>query len=269
MDETLILGASGMLGSQLFESLGPNVQAMSGYDVRNWDIFESLLIKSNANTIINAIGRIKQRDLNEDVAKLIEINSLFPHRLAEHCRKFDRRLVHFSTDCVFSGRTGNYSETDLPDPVDLYGQSKWLGDVTGPNVFTLRTSFIGLEPNRKASLIEWFLAQTQPISGYTQAIYSGFTTLEMVRIVALVLSAPKELAGLYHVSSSPISKYDLLVSLRDALGSELSISRYADFSCNRSLNGDKFNRAFGYTPPTWSAMIQELAIQIKSRNHEL
>lgn len=269
MLETLILGPNGMLGSQLLQSLGPSAQGISGHDVRDWPAFEDVLKASKAKTIINAIGWVKQRDFNGDPTELIEVNALFPHRLAQHCRKFGRRLIHFSTDCVFSGRTGNYCETDTPDPVDLYGQSKLLGEVSGPNVFNLRTSFIGLEPSRKTSLVEWFLAQTQPILGYSEAIYSGFTTLEMARIVQQIVAVPEELAGLYHVASAPISKYDLLVALRDALGAELSISRYSDFSCNRSLNSDKFNRAFGYTPPSWPAMIQELAIQIKSRDHEL
>jgi len=269
MVETLILGPNGMLGSQLLQSLGPGAQGISGYDVRDWPAFEAVLQKSPAKTIINAIGWVKQRDTMGDPTELIEINTLFPHRLAKHCQHYGRRLIHFSTDCVFSGRTGNYSETDQPDPVDHYGQSKWLGEVAGPNLFTLRTSFIGLEQHRKTSLVEWFLAQTQPIRGYSQAIYSGFTTFEMARIVERIVAAPNELAGLYHVASSPISKHDLLVSLRNALGSELSISPYTDFSCNRSLNGDKFNRTFGYEPASWPAMIQELAIQIKSRDHEL
>jgi dTDP-4-dehydrorhamnose reductase len=268
MAETLILGAGGMLGSQLLKSLGQGVQGISGHDVRDWPAFEAILKESPATTIVNAIGWVKQRDPMGDPTELIEINALFPHRLAKHCQQHGRRLIHFSTDCVFSGHTGNYSETDIPDPIDLYGQSKWLGEMTGPNLFTLRTSFIGLEQQRKTSLVEWFLLQKQPILGYSDAIYSGFTTLEMARIVERIVAAPDELAGLYHVASSPISKYDLLVSLRNALGSELSVSRYPDFSCNRSLNGDKFNRTFGYEPATWPAMIQELAIQIKSRDHE-
>lgn len=269
MVNTLILGAGGMLGSQLLKSLGQHAQGVSGHDIRNWPAFEAVLEKSQATTIINAIGWVKQRDTVGDPTDLIEINALFPHRLAKHCLLHGRRLIHFSTDCVFSGLTGNYSETDRPDPIDLYGQSKWLGEVTGRNIFTLRTSFIGLERQRKTSLIEWFLAQTQPILGYSQAIYSGFTTLEMARIVERIVAAPDESAGLYHVASSPISKHDLLVLLRNALGSELSISPYNDFSCNRSLDGDKFNRTFRYEPASWPAMIQELAIQIKSRDHEL
>ncbi len=269
MKHILILGASGMLGSQLIARLGTCAHGISGHDVRNWDAFEAILTESSATTIINAIGWVKQRDFNGDPTELIEVNALFPHRLAQHCRKFGRRLIHFSTDCVFSGRTGNYCETDTPDPIDLYGQSKLLGEVSGPNVFNLRTSFIGLEPRRKTGLVEWFLAQTQPILGYSDAIYSGFTTLEMARIVEQIVAVPEELAGLYHVASAPISKYDLLLELRDTLGSELSISRYSNFSCNRSLNGEKFNCAFGYTPPSWPAMIQELAVQIKSREHEL
>lgn len=269
MVETLVLGAQGMLGSQLLRSLGDKVQGISGHDVRDWPAFEAILNDSAAKTIINAIGWIKQRGATEDPADLIEINALFPHRLAQHCRRLGRRLIHFSTDCVFSGSTGGYTEDDRPDPVDLYGQSKWLGEVAGTNVFTLRTSFIGLEQHRKTSLVEWFLEQKQPIQGYSQAIYSGFTTLEMARIVDRLIIAPDHYAGLYHVASSPISKYDLLVAIRDRIGLELSISRYSDFSCNRSLNGDKFNRTFGYIPPSWQDMVEELAVQIKSRDHEL
>src|SRR5262249_41426173 len=148
----------------------------------------------------------------------IQINSLFPHQLRDLCEDLGARLIHFSTDCVFSGHTGNYRESDVPDATDVYGRSKLLGEVTEAPGLTLRTSIIGLELSHHASLIEWFLAQRGAIKGFRRAIYTGITTTEMGRLIDRVLQRHSDLHGVWHVASASITKYDLLVKLARALG---------------------------------------------------
>jgi dTDP-4-dehydrorhamnose reductase len=213
-------------------------------------------------TVINAIGVVKQRAEANDAIQSLEINALLPHRLAVLCEAAGARLIHFSTDCVFSGRRGKYRETDVPDAEDLYGRTKYLGEPGGEHCVTLRTSFIGRELTRKTGLLEWFLAQRGTIRGYTKAIFSGFTTLEMTRIIEKVLTTPV-LSGVYHVSSEPISKFDLLVMIRDALGLTTEIEPYDELQCDRSLDSSRFREALAYRPPGWKAMVEELAQDIR------
>lgn len=254
-----------MLGAHLTRYFGPRCETISGIDVTDWPKLEAALAATNAQVIVNAVGLIKQRATGTTIAAQIEVNALFPQRLAEFCRENGRRLVHFSTDCVFSGRRGQYEETDPTDPVDVYGQTKALGEIIGQDIITLRTSFIGLQNTRKDSLVEWFLSQRGPVFGYKNATYSGLTTFELARVVDLVLAREPFIGGLYHVSSSPISKYDLLCSLREKLGLDITIHGDETFVCDRSLRSEKFQADFDYTPPTWEEMLSELAAEIKKR----
>ena len=215
--------------------------------------------------VVNAVGIIKQRRDADEAILSIEVNALLPHRLALLCRRAGARLIQLSTDCVFSGERGRYREDDLSDARDLYGLSKRLGEVTGPGCLTLRTSIIGPELSRKTGLLEWFLAQRGTVNGYTRAIFSGFTTLEMARILERLLESPPALEGLYHVASRPISKFDLLVAIRDALGLKTGIAPYSDFRCDRSLDGSRFAAASGYVAPTWPQMAAELAGVLKEK----
>jgi dTDP-4-dehydrorhamnose reductase len=170
------------------------------------------------------------------------------------------RLVHLSTDCVFSGSRGGYREEDAADADDLYGRSKLLGEVGESPCITLRTSIIGSELSRKSGLLEWFLAQKGgSIKGFTGAIFSGFTTAELSRVIERVLVGYPQAAGLYHVSSAPISKYDLLCRLNTRLGLGVEIVPWSDFHCDRSLDSARFRAEFAYTPPSWDEMIEELA----------
>lgn len=285
----MVLGGDGMLGHQLIASLASTYEVFAtfhhpegvrntptdvpykesethsyfGVDAREWPNCVRVIRDARPDAIVNAIGIIKQRESQPDAIENIEVNALFPHRLAKLCVSVGAKCVHFSTDCVFSGRKGSYEETDVADPVDLYGRTKLLGEVGGRGVFTLRTSFVGLELGHQVSLIEWFLRQREEVRGYTRATYTGFTTLEMARIVARVLSAPDELGGVYQVSSHPISKFELLRQLNEALGGERKIEPYSAFFCDRSLISTRFRRLFDYEPPEWSAMIMELANQIR------
>ncbi len=196
----------------------------------------------------------------------IEINALLPHRLGLGCKKIGARLVQPSTDCVFSGKLGPYKESDFADAQNLYGRTKYLGEVGGAHCITLRTSIIGLELLHKQSLIEWFLAQKGAIKGYRKAIYSGLTTLEFARVIEKVLTEDRQLPGVYQVSSEAIDKYTLLTILAKKLDrTAISIEPDDSFVCDRSLDRSRFSAATGYRTPGWDTTLDELARQIIAR----
>lgn len=277
----LILGGDGMLGHQLLRHFGRGhdvrvtlhreAAAYTGYglfdparcffgvDVVNRDGLSAIFNAARPEVVINAVGIVKQRDSAKASIPSLEINALLPHRLAELCRNANARLIHVSTDCVFTGNKGNYRETDTPDADDLYGRSKLLGEVVEPPCLTLRTSIIGPELSRKTGLIEWFLSQQGSIRGYRRAIFSGLTTMELARVMERMLLRFPDACGLYHVSSDPISKHDLLVKLARRLGKEIDIVPDDQFQCDRSLDSRRFRERFEYAPPAWDAMIDELS----------
>ena len=280
----LILGGSGMLGHQLWRGLHAQhdtwvtlrrpvadfavhnlfdeTKAIQFDDITDDTALERALGQAKPEAVINCVGLIKQRDEASDEALALRVNAEFPHRLAKRCGEAGARLIHFSTDCIFAGTKGNYTESDPSDAADLYGQSKHQGEVADAHSVTLRTSVIGHELGTKLALLDWFLSQHgQAISGFTKAIYSGFTTLEMARIVDRILTQHPALSGVWHVASEPISKFALLQLCREKLGWEGVIEPNDEFVCDRSLNADRFNQATGYTPPSWEAMISELAQQ--------
>ena len=280
----LILGGSGMLGHQLWRSLHAQhdiwvtlrrpaadfapyhlfdeAKSIQVNDITDDTALGQALAQAKPDAVINCVGLIKQRDEASDEALAVRVNAEFPHRLAKRCDETGARLIHFSTDCVFAGTRGNYTEDDPADATDLYGQSKHRGEVTGPQCVTLRTSVIGHELGTNLGLLDWFISQrSQTINGFKKAIYSGFTTLEMARIIERILTRHPRLSGLWHVASEPISKFDLLQLCREKLGWEGIIEPNDEFVCDRSLNGDRFNEATGYKPPGWQAMISELAQQ--------
>ena len=278
----LILGGDGMLGHRLLRELAPahevkvtlhrgweayrgcglfsEANAFAGVDVRAGGPLEQVFSAFRPQAVVNCVGIVKQRAEAEDPVASIEVNALLPHRLAARCRAAGARLLHLSTDCVFSGSRGNYREGDAPDAGDLYGRSKLLGEVTGEGCLTLRTSIIGRELSRRTGLLEWFLARRGgTVQGYRQAIFSGFTTAEMSRIIARLLAGHPGASGLYHVSSEPISKHELLVKINRALGLGITIEADDSFRCDRSLDSSRFRAEFGYRPPSWDEMVAELA----------
>ena len=238
-------------------------RAYFGVDARSFDKLREVVTACRPDAVINAIGVVKQRAEATDAIQSLELNALLPHRLAMICDGVGARLVHFSTDCVFSGRRGNYRETDVSDAEDLYGRTKYLGETSGEHCITLRTSIIGRELSRKSGLLEWFLAQRGKVRGYTKAVFSGFTTLEIARVIDNILASKAPLSGVYHVSSEPISKFDLLTMIRDALGLPIEIEPADEFECDRSLDSSRFRDATGYRPPAWKAMIEELTQDIR------
>lgn len=278
----LVLGGDGMLGHQLLGQLAGrhdvrvtlrnDLRAYAGYklfhaenafplvDVRSVDRMLEVLAEFRPEAVVNAVGIVKQRPDAKEAIPSIDINALLPHRLALMCRTVGARLVHLSTDCVFSGNRGGYREDDLPDPVDLYGRSKLLGEVAAPGCVTLRTSIIGRELSRMTGLIEWFLAQRGTVRGFTRAIYSGFTTIEMARIIERVLVQHPELEGVVHVSSDPIDKCALLELVKRHFDLATAIVPDGGFSCDRSLDSGRFRTTTGYVPPSWQDMIMEMSI---------
>ncbi len=211
---------------------------------------------AGADMVVNAVGVIKQASGLADSVDTVRLNSLLPHQLAAECAAQDIRLVHVSTDCVFSGRKGGYVEADVPDPIDFYGRSKLLGEVEAP-ALTLRTSIIGHEVQRHASLFDWFLTQPETsVRGFVHAIYSGVTTHELARLLRDVVIPDPSLQGLYHVASEPISKLELLRLVAETYGWGGEIVPFEDFSCDRSMRADLLREATGYSPPSWPDMVQ-------------
>lgn len=281
----LILGGDGMLGHQLFKHLRPRhdvrvtlhqplpaygpyglfsaENSYSGLDIIQLERLMEVLADFHPDVVVNGIGIIKQRAASRESIPSLEINALFPHRLAILCRMIGARLIHISTDCVFSGKKGNYSEEDIPDAEDLYGRSKYLGEVNDSHCLTFRTSMIGRELSRKQSLLEWFLAQKDTIKGFRGAIFTGFTTLELSRIIERMIVDYPSAAGLYHVSSEPISKYDLLMLVKKKLNLGIEIVPDNSYQCDRSLDSSRFRREFHYKPPAWEDMVEELSRDIK------
>lgn len=237
-------------------------------DIRDFERVREIVAEFRPDAILNAIGVVKQRDAAKERLPSIQINALFPHLLAELCEEFDCRMITIGTDCVFSGEQGNYNETDESDAKDVYGKSKYLGEVDEPHCVTIRSSIIGLELQHFTSLICWYLRQTGAIHGFTGAIYTGLTTMEMARVIEKILVQHPALHGVYQVASKPINKFDLLQLLTEKLHrTDIIIIPENPFHCERSLNGDRFSAETGYVAPSWDAMLTELAVHIRERGY--
>lgn len=239
------------------EKVVENVEASSHENITN------ALDQVQPAVVVNCIGIVKKLKESESPVSAITINALLPHWLSKLCQERGIRLIHISTDCVFSGKVGNYTEDVLPDPYDLYGRTKLLGEVTENNCLTLRTSIVGRELKRTVGLVEWFLSQRgKTIQGYRYAIFNGLITSELASVLVDIVANHPELHGLYHISSDPISKYALLNMIKEALDLEITINEYTGFFVDRSLNSDRIRRILKYQPPTWEEMIERLAAEI-------
>ncbi len=216
------------------------------------------LDRTEPEVVINCIGVVKQDAASADPVATIVTNALFPHRLAAACRARRARLIHLSTDCVFSGRQGGYRENDNPDPTDRYGCSKLLGEPNDSGVLTLRTSMIGRELGRRNGLLEWFLSQKGKVRGFTRARFTGPTAPVLARAICEVIDHHSQLEGVWHVGAEPISKYDLLVLLRDTFGHEVEVVPDSGVVIDRTLNSSRFRAATGWAPPSWPEMTAEL-----------
>lgn len=279
----LILGASGMLGSALFHQIP---QVSSSYKVfgtaressivpngsktakivRLDNVFDKpslteILQVNVIDVVINAIGLIKQIGDQKSKADFIKINAWLPHYLMELCEENGARLIEISTDCVFTGKHGSYNETNIPDAVDLYGVTKHLGEITdNPNALTIRTSIIGHESGRAASLIDWFLSSSGQVQGYKKAIFSGFPTVFLAQIIAYYILPDTALSGLYHISSNPIDKFTLLSLVAKIYGHDIEIKPDNEVIIDRSLDSKRFRELKGFNPPDWEELVTAMMI---------
>lgn len=284
----LVLGADGMLGHKVLQVLRGRFSIFATFRDEHglWTTYptfagmdrDHLLGGVNAldlgsvakaievvqpRAVINCIGIVKQREDAKVAIPSILVNALFPHQLADLCHAKGARLIHLSTDCVFSGNRGGYGEDDLPDPVDLYGRTKLLGELNRNGCLTIRTSIIGWELKQRAGLLEWFAAQrNRTIKGFRGAIYSGLSTDVLARLIGSLLESKAGLSGLYHVGSGPITKYDLLSRLREHSGwRDIIIDPDDGLRCDRSLDCTRFAAATGWQAPSWDEMIAGLAAE--------
>lgn len=281
----VVLGGTGMLGHKLFQSLRARFpgticttrrdvrqapfdrvdllqgdDVISGVNVMDFEQLQRLLAEHKPDYLINCVGIIKQRREAHNAIQSITVNSLLPHKLAEMVQEWGGRVIHFSTDCVFSGNCGGYDEQDVSDADDLYGKSKFLGEVATSNALTLRTSIIGRELEKHQSLLDWFLSQNhKTVKGFARVIYSGVTTNQMAEVVINIIQKNPGLSGLYQVVSHPISKHDLLCLVRDAYQLDIEIVRDETIVSDRSMKGDKLREAIGYVSPPWQKLISNLA----------
>ena len=277
----LILGSTGMLGHKLMQVLSkqfPVTGTVRGNasDLGNHPVFTGMNITGNVraddpisvqnaieyskpDVVINCIGIVKQIPAAKDPLQSIAINALFPHQLAQICRQKNIRFIHMSTDCVFSGHKGCYTENDPSDAEDLYGKTKYLGEVDYHGCLTIRTSIIGRELDTTQGLIEWFLSQEgKTVCGYKKAVFSGLTTLALSEIIAEIIINHPRLSGVNQVASKPISKYDLLNIVKKTYGMTISIQPDETVINNRSLNPEKFRKETKIKIPSWEYMIDQM-----------
>jgi dTDP-4-dehydrorhamnose reductase len=279
--KVLVFGASGMIGSAMFRALGAEKEwqvwgtlravdakrfftadqsnnLVDGVDVEKYDDLVRIFARVRPDVVVNCIGLTKHHKKAEDPQLALPLNAQLPHRMADLCAVAGARLIHVSTDCVFSGTKGNYAETDAPDAVDVYGKSKHLGEVDYPHAVTLRTSTIGHELQSAYGLLEWFLAQQASCKGFNRAIFSGLPNTEFARVVRDVVIPRPDLHGLYHLGADPIGKFELLKLIATVYGKEIDIVRDDEFRIDRSINSLRFNQATGYRAPDWPTLIQTM-----------
>jgi dTDP-4-dehydrorhamnose reductase len=281
MKKILVLGATGMIGSTLFKYLSLDKRFLvcgtyysskpmlffgsnsshfmfTRFDATNAESLLNVINNIEPNIVINCIGVVKQGLRPSDIVRSIELNALFPHRLNELCFQRDIRLIHISTDCVFNGSRGNYGELDATDALDVYGQTKALGEKLDGNSCVIRTSCVGREfRNPKKGLLEWFLAQNGEILGYSKAIFSGVTSLELAKVVSKYFLGEANRPGLWNISTHPINKFELLNIFKSAFHKDIQISVDGTFKVDRSLDSSKFHEICGHKFPDWMMMLKE------------
>lgn len=272
----LVLGMSGMIGCEIFKffnnsgeyivygssrknksfSKSFNKNILYDFNVFNKKKWKVKINSIKPDVIINCIGITKH--IKADDKEFETVNSTFPKELSILCNKISAKLIQISTDCVFSGTKGFYSEKDVPDSKDIYGLSKIQGEIIQSPHLTLRTSTIGHEILTKNGLLEWFLSQSESCKGYPNAIFSGITTYELSKALEKIIKKNFNLSGLYHLSSSPISKYNLLKLIKKTYSKKIKIEKDCSFIINRTLNGEKLKKAINYRTNSWEYMIEEM-----------
>lgn len=280
MARVLVLGVTGMLGNAVFRVFSADAghetwgtlrgagglrhfpaqahsHLLSGVDVLDQDVLAAILSQVRPDVVINCVGLIKHLADANDPLTALPINAMLPLRLARLCELSGARLIHVSTDCVFSGRKGSYRESDTSDAEDLYGKSKYIGELHDlPHAITLRTSIIGHELSSSHALVDWFLSQQGSVKGYTKAIFSGLPTVELARVMRDLVVPHSNLNGLYHVAADPIAKFDLLGLVASEYGKQIDIRPADELVIDRSLDGSRFREATGYVAPPWPELIR-------------
>lgn len=279
--KVLVFGASGMIGSAMFRVLSEKAEwqvwgtlradatkrffserlakrLLSNVDVSSHDALTRVFAQVRPDVVINCIGLTKHHREADDPLLALPLNALLPHRMADLCAVTDARLVHVSTDCVFSGAKGEYLEDDAPDAQEIYGKSKYLGEVDYSHAITLRTSTIGHEFQSAYGLLEWFLSQQGSCKGFTRAIFSGLPNTIFAQVVRNVIIPRPDLHGLYHVGGQPIDKYSLLRLIAKVYGKQIDIIKDDNFVIDRSLNSKRFYKATAYIPPAWPELIESM-----------
>lgn len=231
---------------------------VSGVDAEQFDALIRVFADIRPEFVVNCIGMVKQMEDVNDPLQALPINSLLPHRLARLCGLIGARLVHIGTDCVFNGSKGGYRESDPSDAEDLYGRSKYVGEVAYPHAVTLRTSVIGHELTSAHGLVSWFLNQHGQVRGFRRAIFSGLPTVELSTIVRDIVLPRPELSGIYHVAAAPIAKYDLLKLIAEAYSKDIAVEPDDVVVVDRSLNADRFHEATGYMAPPWPELVARM-----------
>lgn len=279
----LILGVSGLIGHSLFQTLSSrfevfgtlhksknqygdipifsNQNIIESIDVLEFDVLKGVLSAINPDIILNCVGITKRKDDINNISIAISVNSLFPHRLARWAIENSKRIIHFSTDCVFDGKTGNYSEDSVTTAVDVYGKTKALGEIIYKSSLTIRSSFIGQEIFGKTELLEWFLLQNgKQIKGFRNTLYSGVSTTFMARVIENIITNYPTLSGLYQLApEQPISKYDLLCIAKEAFDVKVDIIPDDTHIHYPTLDGSKLRRKINLMVPSWKEMMYELS----------
>ena len=272
-----IIGITGMLGSCLFLNFISNNKfkvrgsvRLKNYksfeyckknidlntDVKNFENLKKKILSFNPDYVINCVGWVKQKKEKKAISKFL--NSKFPHLLNDFLKLNNIKLIHFSTDCVFSGKKGNYEIMNKPDSKDLYGLTKLKGEVFDKNCLTIRTSIIGHEIDTMTGLLEWFLNQKRICLGFDNAYFSGLTTYEIYKFLIKLINSKKKISGIFHLSSKKISKYILLKKIRDIYGKSTKIKKDSSVVIDRSLSKKLSLKIFKYSIPTWNKMIVQM-----------
>ncbi|EKO3378157.1 SDR family oxidoreductase [Vibrio fluvialis] len=274
--KVLVIGASGMLGYSLFSNLHENKELsvfgtiranqpsehfqgfeeniFTSVDVDDFSTIEHVVESLKPQLVLNCVGLIKQNDIAKNHVAAISINALLPHKLAALCDTVSAKLIHFSTDCVFTGKQGMYTEESAPDSFDLYGLSKKLGEVEYGNHLTLRTSIIGHELSSNLSLIDWFLSQEGQVRGFSKAIFSGLPTCYIAKMLSEKIFN-SDVKGLYHLSVDPIDKYTLLKLVSNSYKKNILINPDDTLHIDRSLDSTKLRTEIDFTPPPWEELV--------------
>jgi dTDP-4-dehydrorhamnose reductase len=279
----IILGVSGLIGHSLFKEISSKFETygilhnnksfysnhvlfetenvFDNIDVLDFEVLSKVLLAVDPDVIINCVGITKRKEEIKNTGLTLYVNALFPHKLAEWSKANNKRIIHFSSDCVFDGKVGNYSEESLTTAEDMYGRTKALGEINYNHTLTLRSSFIGRELFSKTELLEWFLSQNGlTIRGFTKALYTGVSTIFLSKIVADIIESHPNLSGLKQLSiEKPISKYELLCLAREAFKCNIEIIPDDTFEIKPTLKGEKLRDELGYVVPTWENMMYDLA----------